>query len=110
MDAGGGAVTEVLKNVHPRNFAVSSLGIYYQASDGSRIAFFDFATKKSSTILLLRRLGERLLGPDSRRSGGEPGAGEPVLLGITVSPDERWLLYAQVDYDVTDLMLVENFR
>ena len=110
MDAGGGAATEVLKNVHPRNFAVSSRGIYYQAFDGSRMAFFNFATKKSSTILLLRRLGERLLGPDSRGSGAEPGAGEPALLGLSASPDEQWLLYARVDYDVTDLMLIENFH
>ena len=110
IDAGGGAATEVLKDVHPRNFAVSSRGIYYQAFDGSRMTFFDFVTKKSSTILLLRRLGERLLGPDSRGSGAEPGAGETVLLGLTVSPDEQWLLYAKVDYDVTDLMLIENFH
>jgi Tol biopolymer transport system component len=94
MAAGGGAVTEVLKPVDPRNFAVSGRGIYYQAPDdqapaGSKISFFDFATKKSRTILLLRR---------------------PVRNGLTVSPDERWLLYAQVDYAVTDLMLVENFR
>ncbi len=30
--------------------------------------------------------------------------------GLGVSPDDRWLLYTQVDYRARDLMLVENFR
>ena len=29
--------------------------------------------------------------------------------GLTVSPDRRWLMWAQGEYD-SDLMLVENFR
>jgi hypothetical protein len=30
--------------------------------------------------------------------------------GFSVSPDGRWLLYAQVDEDTAHIMLVENFR
>jgi hypothetical protein len=35
---------------------------------------------------------------------------KPVSPGLTVSPDRRWILYAQVDHAGSDLMLVENFR
>jgi hypothetical protein len=39
----------------------------------------------------------------------QPTAG--MQLGLTVSPDGRWLLYSQVDgAPGSDLMLVENFR
>ncbi|MGO9256834.1 MAG: protein kinase domain-containing protein [Bryobacteraceae bacterium] len=34
----------------------------------------------------------------------------PPNLHINVSPDEKWLLYTQLDSSVDDLMLVENFR
>ncbi len=37
----------------------------------------------------------------------EPLAGPPTL---TVSPDGRWLLYAQLDRQVSNILLVENFR
>jgi len=30
--------------------------------------------------------------------------------GFSVSPDERWILYAQPEPTTTDLMLVENFH
>jgi hypothetical protein len=30
--------------------------------------------------------------------------------GFWVSPDGRWLLYAQVDEDTAHIMLVENFH
>nr|MBA2647064.1 hypothetical protein [Pyrinomonadaceae bacterium] len=30
--------------------------------------------------------------------------------GLSVSPDERWVLYTQYDRKGSDIMLVENFR
>jgi Tol biopolymer transport system component len=35
---------------------------------------------------------------------------KPPTLQISVSPDEKWLLYTQLDTVVDDLRLVENFR
>ena len=35
---------------------------------------------------------------------------KPVDLGLAVSPDGRYLLFAQNDFSGSDLMLVENFR
>ena len=50
-------------------------GIYY-ASPPSRLASFDFLTGTSKTILTTQKR---------------------LALGVTLSPDERWLLYSQVD-------------
>jgi Tol biopolymer transport system component/tRNA A-37 threonylcarbamoyl transferase component Bud32 len=35
---------------------------------------------------------------------------KPLGLLFSVSPDEKWLVYTQLDSSVDDLMLVENFR
>jgi hypothetical protein len=35
---------------------------------------------------------------------------KPPSVHISVSPDEKWLLYTQADHSLNDLMLVENFR
>ena len=35
---------------------------------------------------------------------------KPITWGLTVSPDERTVLYSQVDQSGSDLMLVDGFR
>ncbi|HXG91941.1 MAG TPA: hypothetical protein VNN73_06170 [Blastocatellia bacterium] len=57
--------------------------------EGGIVKFFSFATQRVTRVTVMER---------------------PPALGLTVSPDERWLLYTQRDVESQTLMLVENFR
>ena len=35
---------------------------------------------------------------------------KPTYLGLSLSPDGRYLIYSQIDEQGADLMMVENFR
>ena len=59
------------------------------SSGETRLQYFDFATRRSTTV------GRNL---------------SNVVIGLTASPDGRTILYARLDSSVNDLMLVENFR
>jgi Tol biopolymer transport system component/DNA-binding winged helix-turn-helix (wHTH) protein len=78
------------------DFALASDGIYYHATPpDNNLLFFSFANRTSRQIANLS-VG-RKKGQDS--------------LGLSVSPDGKWLLYTQVDRPAgSDLMLVENFH
>ena len=78
-----------------RFWAVTQKGIYFAtANEPTRpiIEFFNFTTRKVTTIATL----DRLLSPS------DPG--------LTVAPNGRSILFAQMDQSGSDLMLVENFR
>jgi Tol biopolymer transport system component len=89
----GGEETQVLKSLSfYANMAIVRDGIYFVPTRGAKdssIQFLNFATGKIKTIATLEKV---------------PG------VGLTVSPDGRWMLYAQIDQQGRDLMLVENFR
>ena len=90
----GGEESEVLKSVWATNYAIVNRGIYFVAmpdlsQNTSSIKFFSFATGKTTAIGIILGI-----------------AG----WGLSVSPDEKFLLYTQVDQSGSDLMLVENFR
>jgi hypothetical protein len=73
-------------------FAVARKGIYFVAPhpDGnSAVQFYSFATGNVTPIATIRR---------------------PVDWGLSVSPDERSIVYTQVDQAGSDLMLVEHFH
>jgi Tol biopolymer transport system component len=93
IPASGGAWTEVLSPVAGRNFAVVKDGVWYltpSTKEGSLLQFYDFATKKARTVYRTNR---------------------PVYAGFTVSPNERRILFTQVDRNPDlDLVLVDNFR
>ena len=65
-------------------------GIFFVPAQASRsIRYFDFSTRKTREVLKTNvDLDE----------------------GLSVSPDGRYLLYAQVDRQNADIMIVENFR
>jgi len=75
------------------NFTVVQRGIYFipeqPAGASSSIQFLDFAKGTVRTIMRIEK---------------------PLGLGLSVSPDERYILYTQNEQAGSDLMLVENFR
>jgi hypothetical protein len=75
--------------------AVVGRGIYFLTSQvgQSTLEFFNLATHQTTQITALT-------GP----------RGTFQLAGLTVSPDEHWVIYAQRDKLDFDLVLVEGFR
>ena len=76
-----------------RNFFVAAKGVYFMTPRSPAgefsIQFLNTATGKVNTIATI--------------------SGIPIV-GLSVSPDGRSILYAQSDSAGQDLMLVENFR
>ena len=94
----GGEETLVVETPEMRryDFAVVSEGVYLLSrrsfdafSPGSSIVFFNFATRKLTSVLAIEK---------------------PTQYGLSVSPDGKSILYTQFDYYNWDIMLVENFR
>jgi hypothetical protein len=78
-----------------RLWAVVEKGIYVATANTPSqpvIEFFNLATGKVTHVATL----------DKPISRSDPG--------ISVSPDRRWLLFAQMDQSGSDIMLVENFH
>ena len=101
INAESGAETPAFAAIiYENNWAVVRRGIYFINWQPKRVnpapfalGFFDFSTRQTTQITTIT-------GP----------RGPSQILGLTVSPDERWLLYTQRDQLDYDLMLVENFR
>jgi len=93
MPVSGGESQQVVSDVYRNNFALTEKGIYFTPKYGrdgiSSVEFYDFAAGKTTQIVKILK---------------------PVDLGLGVSPDGRTLLYSQVDYEGSNLLLVENFH
>jgi len=94
IQIGGGKEEKIVDSVQAVNFAVGSKGIYFmpgaEPHTENPIELLDPKTGKRRTLAVIHK---------------------GVQYGFAVSPDERWILYPQVDQELTaDLMLVENFR
>jgi Tol biopolymer transport system component len=94
----GGDESRVLGSLSDWSRLVPTVdGVYFVAgppppmkpSDEYSIAFLQFADQQITTIARLDK---------------------PPFLGLTLSPDGRWLLYSQIDQSGTDLMLVDSIR
>jgi Tol biopolymer transport system component len=90
----GGEQEQVLPEIAGWNsaYAPAKRGIYFispvNGNKAGTLAFFSFATKRITSLATLSR---------------------PLGLGLAVSPDERLVLYSQVDHVGSDLMLIENY-
>jgi Tol biopolymer transport system component/DNA-binding winged helix-turn-helix (wHTH) protein len=73
------------------NWALGRSGIYFlqHRAKGGDLNFFDFATGKTTTILT---------------SDKQPG------IGLALSADGKSIVYAEVDLEDSNIMLVKNFR
>jgi eukaryotic-like serine/threonine-protein kinase len=93
MPVAGGESTEIAEGVVISNFAVTARGLYYMTqpdmhSDIRLVHFLSSADHKTRVVATLR---------------------QGVYHGFSLSPDERWLLYAPYGRGGSNVMLVENF-
>jgi Tol biopolymer transport system component len=91
-----GPVPELADAGYWRSWTMTRDGIYFVAHTESApprpLKFFSFATGRATQIGAVEK--------------------DPLrwVSGLAVSPDGRWLLYAQIERDTSNIMLVENFR
>lgn len=91
----GGMETQVLNQLNIDNWgnwAVSSTGIYYiayEAHSNPTLYFHNLATGHRQHLQTLDYM--------------------PMNPGLSLTPDEAWLLFTQVDKSESDIMLVTNF-
>ena len=92
MPVEGGPETLLVPSLFFLNFALGKQGIYFMTAAGedstARLKFYNFGSGSTSTISSI---------------------GHPEF-GLDVSPDGRYLIYAQLDDAGSNLMLVENFH
>jgi Tol biopolymer transport system component len=78
-------------------WTLSGSGIYFIETSANEegpaeLRYFDFRTKASRAI---------------GRTSAKPALGGT---SVSVSPDERWIAYAQLDREGSDIILVQGFR
>ena len=93
MPVEGGPETKAIDAVLLHNFAVTARGVYYMSQPDPRcntklIQFSSFADGKTTLITSLK---------------------QNLYVGFSISPDERWLVYAPSGRAGSNVMLVEDF-
>ncbi len=95
ITGGQGVPLAMFEHLDPlRYFAMDANGLYLLSTDHSPwvIVFYDFRTHNFTPVFTMDR---------------SPRLGTPSL---SVSPDRRWLIYAQTDQGGSDLMLLRPVR
>ncbi len=93
MPASGGPEVSLLPSIRHGRWAVSETGVYFISPD----------TRSSLVPLLFFNFGTRRVSEIGRIAHG-------VGQGLSISPDERWIIWTQVDRSGSDLVMLENFR
>ena len=93
MPVEGGEETKVVDGVVIANFAVTARGLYYITQPDLRsetrlVQFLNFADEKTRVVATIK---------------------QNLYHGLSLSPDERWLLYAPNGRGGSNVMVVENF-
>jgi Domain of unknown function (DUF5050) len=93
VPAEGGPETKILEQVVISNFQVTARGIYYMTQADARsetqlVQFLNFADQKTRVLATIK---------------------QNVYHGFSLSPDERWLLYAPHGRGGSNVMVAENF-
>ncbi len=83
------SVVEGMPNILITNLVVVQDGIFFLSEDDVTLSYFDFASRKVQQVLKMKDQG---------------------TVALSVSPDQHWLLYAKVEQQDSDIMLVEHFR
>jgi Tol biopolymer transport system component len=94
MPAAGGAEVRVLERGDLGNWAISRTGIYLLNSSPASIDYYAFDT---GTLKEIVRFSKR-----TRIAN--------VDTAIAAAPDDRWILYTQVDRFDSDIVMIDNFR
>jgi Tol biopolymer transport system component len=91
LQVNSGDETRVLGPLDTASWIPDRTGIYFIEGIG-RIAFYSFATRRTTTVIPLRQ------------------ASLVAIAGLALSPDGLWLAYGQKDRAGSDIMLVEGFQ
>lgn len=93
LPVAGGGEAQVIPVLHRYSFAVTRRGIYFMVPDpskpGGTIEFMDLESGKRSVLA---------------------HTDKSLELGISVSPDGQNLVFPQIDYEGSNLMMIENFH
>jgi Tol biopolymer transport system component len=84
------SVVEGMPNILITNLVVVQDGIFFLLEDDVTLSYFDFASRKVTEVLKMKDQGSNV--------------------ALSVSPDQHWLLFAKVEQEDSDIMVVEHFR
>jgi Tol biopolymer transport system component len=83
------SVVEGMPNILPTNLVVVQDGIFFLSEDDVTLSYFDFASRHVKQLFKME---------------------DQSTVALSVSPDQHWLLFAKVEQQDSDIMLVEHFR